>query len=129
MGKDVLEEDISPPFKRLRLYAVGVYDSLGLEPYYDSGEQAAKYPDLAICVSDAGAPIAQGPSAGALSPWRVKRLANIMSEQARTLRVRSFIKYLESTNDPLGAHVYLGTKVTGGDVKAWESAKALPTNL
>ena len=66
-GKNIAEVDISLPFRRLRLYDGGVYDNLGLEPYYDTGERAPKYPDLAIYVSDAGAPLSQGPSAGALS--------------------------------------------------------------
>ena len=128
-GTNIEGVDISLPFKRLRLYDGGVYDNLGLEPYYDTGARAAKYSDLAIYVSDAGAPLAQGPSAGALSPWRVKRLADIMSEQSRTLRVRSFIKYLESASDPLGAYAYIGTKVSGGDSQAWEVAKSFPTSL
>ena len=84
---------------------------------------------LAIYVSDAGAPLSQGLSAGALSPWRVKRLADIMSEQSRTLRVRSFIKYLESSADPLGAYAYIATKVEGADPHGWELARSFPTSL
>jgi NTE family protein len=123
------EADISLPFKRLRLYDGGVYDNLGLEPYFDTGERQSKVEDIAIYVSDAGAPLAQGPSAGPLSPWRVKRLADIMSEQSRTLRVRAFLRYLDSSKDPLGAYVYIASQAEGGDASAREIAKAFPTSL
>lgn len=123
------EADIKLPFKRLRLYDGGVYDNLGLEPYFDIGQQQSKIKDVAIYVSDAGAPLAEGPSAGPLSPWRVKRLADIMSEQSRTLRVRAFLNFLDSSKEPLGAYVYIAGQPQGGDASNREVAKAFPTNL
>lgn len=128
-GIDVPEVEISLPFKRLRLCDGGVYDNLGLEPFYDAGKRAAKLPGVAIYVSDAGAPLAQGPSAGPLSPWRVKRLADIMSEQSRTLRVRSFISYLESSKQPLGAYAYIAAEADGTDPKVGNFARTFPTGL
>lgn len=117
------------PFKRLHLYDGGVYDNLGLEPYFDTGKRESKIEGLAIYVSDAGAPLAVGKSAGPLSPWRVRRLADIMSEQSRTLRVRAFVKYLDSSRNPLGAYTYINTKPQGGNEANWEMARSFPTSL
>lgn len=123
------EVDISLPYRRLRLYDGGVYDNLGLEPYFDAGERATKIAGVAIYVADAGAPLTSGPSAGPLSPWRVKRLADIMSEQSRTLRVRTFIKYLTSSAPSSGAYVYIDTQVEGGSDANWQLARSFPTSL
>lgn len=123
------EEDVILPFKRLRLYDGGVYDNLGLEPYFDVGRRQSKIRNLAIYVSDAGAPLAVGKLAGPLSPWRVKRLADIMSEQSRTLRVRSFYSYIDDPGLPLGAYAYIATKVPGGNDSHWNVARSFPTSL
>jgi NTE family protein len=126
---DAREQDVVLPFKRLRLYDGGVYDNLGLEPYFDVGTRESKIANLAIYVSDAGAPLAVDRSAGALSPWRLKRLADIMSEQSRTLRVRAFYKYLESSDSPLGAYAYIGTKIDGAHTDQAKLAMSFPTSL
>ena len=126
---DVSATGVKLPFKRLHLYDGGVYDNLGLEPYFDTGKRRSKVEDLAIYVSDAGAPLTVGKSAGPLSPWRVKRLADIMSEQSRALRVRAFIQYLGASREPLGAYTYIGTKVQGGNDTDCEVARSFPTSL
>ncbi len=123
------EEVVVMPFPRVRLYDGGVYDNLGLEPYFDSGIQRAKVDGLTIYVSDAGAPMATGKLAGPLSPWRVKRLADIMSEQSRALRVRSFLHYLSESSGVRGAYVYLAQKVIGGNDAARDVAASFPTTL
>src|SRR5262249_10932751 len=70
-----------PPIHRqIRLYDGGVYDNLGLEPVFDSGRGRPKHDDDIIVASDAGAPLARGFSAFALSPWRFKRLADIIGD-------------------------------------------------
>ncbi|WPN55367.1 patatin-like phospholipase family protein [Pseudomonas sp. P9_31] len=95
----------TPVFRKLRLYDGGVYDNLGLEPLFDAGRGIPKHGQQAILVSDAGAPLSMGFSAGLLSPWRLMRIADIMSEQSRALRVRTFVDYLK--NGP-GRGAYLG---------------------
>lgn len=103
-----------PAYSRLHLYDGGVYDNLGVEPYFDSGRRLPK-PELpngtAIIVSDAGAPLQKGFSLTAMNPWRLKRVADIMSEQARALRVRSFVSYIHD-NPHNGAYLYIAQALT-----------------
>ena len=101
-------------FHRLHLYDGGVYDNLGLEPFFDAGNGAPKHNGIFILLSDAGAPLAKGFSHGALSPWRLKRVADIMSEQGRALRVRTFVSYLQRTSDA-GAYIYIGVPNAEGE--------------
>jgi NTE family protein len=94
-------------FQRLHLYDGGVYDNLGLEPFFDSGRKAPKADIDYIFVSDAGAPLAPGFSSFSLNPWRLKRVADIMSDQARALRVRTFMSYLEG-DAARGGYAFIG---------------------
>ena len=75
---------------RLHLYDGGVYDNLGLEPFFDSGKGLSRQDQHAIVVSDAGKPLPQGFSKGPLNPFRLARVADIMSDQSHALRVRTF---------------------------------------
>lgn len=95
--------------RRLHLYNGGIYDNIGLEPFFDTGRCVPKPSVDFIIVSDAGAPLAPGFSFFSLNPWRLKRVSDIMSDQARALRVRSFMNYIE-LNPTMGAYVYIGTK-------------------
>jgi NTE family protein len=81
-------------FKTLHLYDGGVYDNLGLEPFFDSGRQKAKLDNAFIISSDAGAPLTSGFNANPYNILRLKRIVDIMSDQTRALRVRSFMGYL-----------------------------------
>ena len=78
----------------LHLYDGGVYDNLGLEPFFDAGRCAPKGAGSVIVCSDAGAPLEDGFSASSTNPLRLKRVADIMSEQSRALRVRAFHHYI-----------------------------------
>jgi NTE family protein len=101
---------ICPAYPTLHLYDGGVYDNLGLEPFFDAGLGMAKkgLPDnTLIIVSDAGAPLTQGFSFSKLNPWRIKRVADIMSDQSRALRIRTFYNYL-SKNKGNGGYCYIG---------------------
>jgi NTE family protein len=89
---------VVPEFSTLHLYDGGVYDNLGLEPLFDAGNGKPKAQGSVVIALDAGAPLAQGFSAIALNPWRLKRVADIMADQARSLRVRTFVEYLKRTN-------------------------------
>ena len=122
-----LAEPVTLPFRNLHLYDGGVYDNLGLEPYFDVGKQQSKIAGTVIYVSDAGAPLADG-RASFFSLFRAKRLADIMSEQSRTLRVRSFVNYLERSSNA-GAYTYIARKLQGGDEENAKLACGFPTNL
>lgn len=87
-------KQVTPSFKTLHLYDGGVYDNLGLESVFDAGTGVPKKKSTHIIASDAGAPLKQGFGALALNPWRLKRIADIMSDQGRNLRVRTFVNYL-----------------------------------
>ncbi|MDP9965094.1 NTE family protein [Variovorax paradoxus] len=126
---DTTAEEVKLPFKLLHLYDGGVYDNLGIEPFFDVGKQASKIDDLDIYCSDAGAPLKVGPAAGPLSPWRLKRIMDIMSEQSRALRVRAFLNYLASSRAPRGVYVYIDTNLKGQHEKAWQVSVNFKTNL
>jgi NTE family protein len=100
------EQVVRPPFATLHLYDGGIYDNLGTEPLFDSGKQNAKEGADFILVSDAGAPLGQtAPSWIRL--FRLKRVADIMGEQTRALRVRSFTNFLVN-NPARGAYLQIG---------------------
>lgn len=116
-------------FRQLHLYDGGVYDNLGLEPFFDAGKGQSKHQGELIIVSDAGAPLKTGFSLLALNPWRLKRVADIMSDQARALRVRTFAQYLQQGTFQ-GAYLYINTPVSEGRPCASASfAAGFPTTL
>ena len=94
------------PYKRLHVYDGGVYDNLGLESFYDIGKQKPKG-EYRIIVSDAGAPLRRGFDLSPISPFRLKRLIDIVTEQNRSLRIRAFIDYLSKGNS--GAFLGIGS--------------------
>lgn len=93
------------PYRRLRIYDGGLYDNLGLEPLFNNATLQTKV-DASIVVSDSSAPLKTGFNFGALNPFRVKRMIDIITDQNRALRVRSFQQYLTTVND--GAYVWIG---------------------
>ena len=118
-----------PEHGQLRLYDGGVYDNLGLEPVFDAGRRQTKHPGDILIVSDASAPLIRGFSALALNPWRFKRLADIMGDQTRALRVRTLCDYLQRSPGQ-GAYIYINTPVTDEGVCASAAfASAFPTTL
>jgi NTE family protein len=99
--------DVAVGYRRLHLYDGGVYDNLGLEPFFDVGRGIPK-PDVEfILVSDAGAPLKPGFPRFSINPWRLKRVADITSDQSRALRVRGFMSYIGQNPDK-GAYIYIG---------------------
>lgn len=126
MGTETLEKI---PYKTLHLYDGGVYDNLGLEPFFDCGRCKSKLNDNYILVSDAGAPLGTGFSFFALNPFRLKRVADIMADQAHALRVRSFHHYLEQ-NPGHGFLLFIGTSfVLPSERDSSNYAKNFPTTL
>lgn len=122
------EQEIQLPYPRLHLYDGGVYDNLGVEPYFDTGRQEPKNAGDYIVISDAGAPLRAGLNMGALNPFRLKRISDIMSDQSRSLRIRSFMNYLNK-NPHNGTAILIGTIVTGANNEEAEFAKAYQTSL
>lgn len=123
------ETVVDSGYRNLHLYDGGVYDNLGLEPYFDSGRAVPKIDGLYILVSDAGAPLQTGFSYWAMNPWRLKRVADIMAEQSRSLRVRTFMNHLErNPNAGAYAHIVL-PDMNGVDASDARHPARFPTTL
>lgn len=91
---------IVPAYKKIHLYDGGVYDNLGLESFFDSGNNSSKHEKSFIIASNAGSPLHNGFARFSLNPFRLKRVIDIISDQSRALRIRAFQNYIG--NDPLG---------------------------
>lgn len=123
------EKSIDIGYNALHLYDGGVYDNLGLEPFFDAGKGKPKHPESVIIVSDAGSPLPTGFSFLALNPFRLKRLADIMADQAHALRVRTFSNYLQQ-KPGRGAFIYINTPVEAElPCKSARFASNFPTTL
>ena len=116
----------TPAFSKLHLYDGGIYDNLGTEPFFDNGKQCVKEGADFIIVSDAGAPLDQI-APGWFRPFRLKRVADIMSEQTRALRVRSFVNFLQSYPNS-GAYLQIGTQAEI-KLRAYRSSNAAMADL
>ena len=116
-------------FKRLHLYDGGLYDNLGLEPFFDAGRGRSKHPGHYLVVSDAGALLPSGFSLGPLNPFRFRRIADIVSDQAHALRVRTFSTYVQQGPDR-GAFIHIATPLTeAGPCPSAKFATEFPTTL
>ncbi len=123
---------VQPEFHRLHLYDGGIYDNLGLEPFFDAGNGVSKQSDCFILVSDAGAPLTVGFGFWALSVFRLTRVADIMSDQARALRVRTFMSYLaqgDMVGERRGAYVYIGMPANPEQLVNGAQPARFPTTL
>lgn len=122
------ETEVELPYGRLHLYDGGVYDNLGLEPFFDAGKLEAKKPAMPIIVSDAGAPLGDSFSGNPLSLLRLKRVADIMSDQSRTLRVRTFATYLQAA-PARGGYIQINATVDKATTPDGEYSASFPTTL
>ncbi|EKJ86176.1 NTE family protein [Leptospira meyeri] len=109
---DSSEEDVTiTSNETINLYDGGVYDNLGIEPLFDCGRQELKLqgnePIDFLIVSDAGLPLEKTSIPGFLNPLRFYRLFNLALDQTRSLRVRSFMNFINRTQR--GAYVYIGS--------------------
>lgn len=102
---------IVPKFRKLHLYDGGVYDNMGLEPFFDVGRQRPKQEGYYVVCSDAGAPLAPGFDKGPLNVFRLARVADIMSDQSRALRIRAFANHLQR-EPSAGAYLGINTAVS-----------------
>ena len=122
-------QSVSVGYKSLHLYDGGVYDNLGLEPFFDAGRGETKHPGTTIIVSDAGRPLPSGFDFFSLNPFRLKRVADIMSDQSHALRVRTFSNYLQES-PRRGAFIYIATPIdTLSPCKSAAFASNFPTTL
>lgn len=134
--EDFVSEDksrlLAPRFKRIHLYDGGLYDNLGLEPLFDLGEQTFKCRKgvsvSKVILSDGGAPLRNTSIPGQLNPFRFHRMMDIMSDQQRALRVRSFVGFLK-TNNECGAYLQLGSDAKKNITKYGEGYKNQPMLL
>lgn len=123
------EQVVDIGYRRLHLYDGGVYDNLGLEPFFDAGRGNSKLTGESIVVSDAGAPLPPGFSFGAFNMFRLKRVADIMADQAHALRVRTFVTYVQAVSGR-GSFIYIGMPLSSeGTCKSAEFAAQFPTTL
>jgi NTE family protein len=100
-------------FAKIHLYDGGVYDNLGLEPFFDAGYGPKPKIDGTIISSDGGAPLPRGFNLGRFNVFRLKHVADIMSDQVRALRARGLIAH--AANEP-GQAAYLRIGTTAQDM-------------
>lgn len=116
-------EPLTPKYKHIHLYDGGIYDNLGIEPLFDIGAQKIKQSsgvDMVIAC-DAGTAYAREKIPGVLNPKRILRIADIIQDQTRSLRVRSLVNF--SINNPgFGFYLQIGSNA------ALQSEKYCATN-
>lgn len=91
----------------LHLYDGGVYDNLGIEPLFDIGNRAIRAGQMNVdylIASDASSPALELSFQGKQSWRRIVRVAGIMHNQIRSLRVRAFVNFIMNNK---GAGMYL----------------------
>jgi NTE family protein len=132
-------ERVYPPYKKMHIYDGGLYDNLGTEAFFDIGRQciksSAKNLDYMI-VSDAGTPFEDKPIPNPMSFGRAGNLVNILMDQDRSLRVRSFQNffinnrgsgmYISMSNDLLSAEDLHAAGLTTDEIN---TARNYPTTL
>ena len=123
---------VSPQHSSFHVYDGGVYDNLGLEPFFNMGTGILKEnlpKDTKLLLSDAGAPLAQGFSLSKVNPWRLKRVTDIISDQSRALRIRTFVNYIQK-DASRGSLIYIADKINESQTcSSAEFASTYPTNL
>jgi len=139
-GEKGSEVEVKLPFKKLHLSDGGVYDNLGIEPFFDSGKTQSKVKGHNLYVLDAGSPLVDKSNGSKFNPLRLKRIIDITMEQSRALRVRSFLHYLISGEGDggysvIGQHVQRLLPKQDLNLAKWLSVKSVaqvesyPTNL
>ena len=112
-GSKAPEKDVPPPHDTLHVYDGGVYDNLGMETFFDTGKQVIKteltVPIDFLLVVDAGSPFSRQEIPGPLHYKRLIRVAGMISDQARALRIRSFVNFL-NRNPSSGMYLQIGSE-------------------
>lgn len=135
MKKETWEDEtdpqiIHPPFSKLHLYDGGLYDNLGMEPFFDVGRGEIKGNCGAnfVVISDAGAPYERSNIPGPLHPKRLLCTLNIVMDQARALRIRPFIHLLQASPSS-GRYFQIGSTVHSQIEKGLVSEDSLGQSL
>lgn len=102
------EKSIVLPFQRIHIIDGGIYDNLGMEPIFDVGKQKFKSSIEHLIVSDAGAPLKRAPLPPRFNKERAKRIVDITMDQARALRVRALVNFIQE-NPELARYIQLGS--------------------
>lgn len=129
--RETEKNEIVLNYTYIHLYDGGVYDNLGLEPFFDTGKQEKKESissETVLIVSDAGAPLAQNFLSKKLSPWRLKHITDIISDQSRALRIRSFINFSKN-NFGQGLYINIKESKIPKDNKNAIFTQSFPTTL
>lgn len=121
-------EIIRPIYKKIHIYDGGLYDNLGIEPLFDIGKQEFKIMDGSpeinyIIVSDAGAPFVRKSIPGPFNIGRIKRVADVAFDQARSLRVRALVNFLQKKTSA-GMYLQIGSIPKDKIIKYADSALA-----
>ena len=107
-GSSADEQPVRSPYEVLHIMDGGVYDNLGIEPLFDTGDQELKGGIDFLIASDAGAAFQRQALA---AQWRLRRMSRILEitmDQTRALRVRPFISAI--LNDAhLGRYYQIGS--------------------
>jgi NTE family protein len=96
--------EVKLPYKKLHIHDGGVYDNLGLEPFFDIATGQPKKDGCKILVSDAGSRYEEGEGG-----FSLLRILLITMEQVRALRVRCFMEYLSKDNSA-GGYFMMGAQ-------------------
>lgn len=106
------EMTIPAAYRKIHLYDGGVYDNLGMETFFDMGKQALKIdsgvPIDFLMISDASSPFTRRSIPKALDPRRLLRVVDVLMDQTRSLRVRSFVNFLQKVPES-GMYLQLGS--------------------
>lgn len=123
---------IPPLYSRFHVYDGGVYDNLGLEPFFNAGRGSLKESlpsNTQLILSDASTPLEKGFSLSKLNPWRLKRITDIIYDQSRALRIRTFVNYIQEDVDR-GNLISIFDKINDGDIcSSSVFASKFPTTL
>jgi NTE family protein len=123
------EQPVEIGYDALHLYDGGIYDNLGLEPFFDAGKGKSKHTESYIIVSDAGFPLPTGFSFWSINPRRLMRIADIMADQGHALRIRTFTNFLQQGPDR-GALIFINTPLDAPELSgSMEFAATYPTTL
>lgn len=115
-------------YSTLHLYDGGVYDNLGVEPFFDANTLRPKHDDAFLIVSDAGSPFTRGFSYISLNPIRLKRVLDITMEQCRSLRIRGLLGYLK-TKRGSGAYLWINASADAEYEPMRQAAAGFSTTL
>lgn len=128
---DAVKIPIEPSFEKLFISDGGLYDNLGLEPFYDASKRIFKTKNGVdyLIVSDASSPLTLQ-QRGFF--WQVlrrtKRLIDIIYDQVRLLRIRGIVPYFFEHHGS-GIYLQLGMTPHAIHLDAEKAGASIPKEL